>query len=80
MTDESVKDVEKFVMKDMRVLLRHIASEMSISVEIILHDRFNLFKTSTRRVPRLRAVEQKIMCQQASQELLKALKQALRIF
>ena len=56
MTDESVKDVERFVMKNRRIPVRHIASEMSISVgsvETIFHDRFNLFKTSTKWVPRL---------------------------
>ena len=39
-TDESVKDLEKFVMRGRRISIRHIASEMSISleyVETILH-------------------------------------------
>ena len=48
-TDESVKDVEKFVEKDWRVSVPYIASEMSIFVgfvETILHDRLNLFKAS----------------------------------
>ena len=40
-------------MKDRRVSLRQIASEMSISVGAILYDTLNLFKASARWVPRL---------------------------
>ena len=64
MTDESVKEVEKFVMKDRRVSVQHIASEISIfvgSVETILYDPVNLFKVSAKWVPRLLTSEQKIM-------------------
>ena len=48
-TNEGVQDVEKFVMKDRRVSIRHIDSEMTISVgsvKIILHNRLNWFKAS----------------------------------
>ena len=35
-TDERVKDVKKFVVKEGRISIRHIASEISISVESVL--------------------------------------------
>ena len=64
MTDERVKNVKKLFVKNRRVSVRHIASEMSFSVEsvdIILHDRLNFFTGSARWVPRLLTSEQKIM-------------------
>ena len=47
----AVTNVEKFVMKDWRVSVQHIASETSVSiwsVETIFHDRLNLFNASAR--------------------------------
>ena len=70
-------------MKDRRVPVRRIASEISISVgyvETILHDRLNLFKGSTRWIPRAITPEQKFMRKQISQEIPRLYEADQRIF
>ena len=74
MADESVEDVEKFVMEDRCVSVRRVACKISISVgsvQAILHDRPNFFKASTRLVPRLLTLKQNIMRKHISQEILR---------
>ena len=82
-TDESVKDVEKFVVKDRRVSVRQIASEMGISVgsvETILHDRLNLFKASVRWFYVCSLLSRKSCASRFRNKSEGSLKQTLRIF
>ena len=47
-TDERVKDVKKFVVKEGRISIRHIASEISISVESVLKPYFTIDSSCSR--------------------------------